>query len=308
MNQQNRQEDIISRLKRAKRVGLVVKPHSRHVGKWLKRLLTFLGEHFDSVVIERESQLVAGAVSDHNKITVSGGYEMAQACDALISLGGDGTLLHSARLMARHNIPVIGINLGRLGFLVEIAPENMEKELLNIMAGHCRVEERIMLQVNYRRNGQLLGELDICNDIIIKHKDSVRMIELETKVGDIHLNTVWSDGLIISTPTGSTAYALASGGPLLEPTLEAALIVPICPHTLSYRPLIVDPHKPIEVTFTKGNNGSAIASVDGQEHTVIKKGDRAIIQELPHKLQLIQPHDHDYFRTLSTKLRWSEKI
>lgn len=302
---ENQQKPCID-FEQIKRVGLVVKPHSRHVKKWLDRLLNFLDQRFDSIVVEEESQL-APAV-DNKKATVLKGKEMAKACDVLISLGGDGTLLHSARLMAKHQVPIIGVNLGRLGFLVEIAPENMEKELQELLAGRYRVEERIMLGVQYMRGDRLMGSLDICNDMIIKHKDSVRMIELETKVGDVHLNTIWSDGLIISTPTGSTAYALASGGPLLEPTLEAALIVPICPHTLSYRPLIVDPHKPIEVSFTETNRGSAIASVDGQEHTIIKKGDKAVIRELPYKLQLVQPYNHDYFRTLSTKLRWSEKI
>lgn len=307
MTQNNEAKKPLLDLDHVRRVGLVVKPHSHHVSKWLKHLLIFLEQRFDSIVIEEESQSVE--LHDGNKkINALRGKDMAQFCDVLISLGGDGTLLHSARLMAEQQVPIIGINLGRLGFLVEIAPENMEKELDAILAGHYRVEERMMLRVSYMRDDQLLDSLNICNDIIIKHKDSIRMIELETKVGDVYLNTVWSDGLIISTPTGSTAYALASGGPLLEPSLEAVLIVPICPHTLSYRPLIVDPRKPIEVSFTKHNKGNAIASVDGQEHTVIKKGDRVVIQELAQKLQLIQPHYHNYFDTLSTKLHWSEKI
>ena len=244
---------------------------------------------------------------DSRRLTPAAKDDIGSTCDLAIALGGDGTFLSAARMMAKHRVPIIGVNLGNLGFLAEVSPEDMTAQLKNIFDGDHHLEERLMLNVSYRRDGKVLNRHDACNDLTLKHKDSVRMIELDTSIDEMFLNTVWSDGLIVSTPTGSTGYALSGGGPIVEPTIEALLLVPICPHTLSYRPLIVQPDKAINIQYTPRNSDAGLASVDGQINQVLEPGDTITVKTPPYKLQLIQPSDHDYLRTLRTKLRWSEK-
>ncbi len=286
-----------------KRVALAVKPNETQALELAATLTDYLLKRFDAVVADGR---VAGAVGD-TRLTAVGENDIGAACDLAIVLGGDGTFLSAARAMARHDVPVIGVNLGHLGFLTEVPPEDMLNRLDRIFGGDHHVEERTMIGVTYLRDGETSGRQDACNDLTLKHKDSVRMIEVDTSVDGVFLNTVWSDGLIVSTPTGSTGYALSSGGPIVEPTLDALLLVPICPHTLSYRPLIVQPDKPIEIRYTLHNNDAGLASVDGQINQVLNPGDVVTVETLPYKLRLIQPSDHDYLRTLRTKLRWSER-
>ena len=234
--------------------------------------------------------------------------EIAGRCDLIVTVGGDGTLLRVSRACAEYGTPVIGINLGRLGFLVEIRPDNFRAQLEEIFSGNYKLEKRVMLEALHMRGDDCLDRFVTCNDVAIRNKDTVRMVELETTVDGAFLNTVWSDGLIIATPTGSTAYALSSGGPLLEPTMEATLLVPICPHTLSNRPLVVDWHKVIEVTLSHKHQSSAVVAIDGQLTRDFLAGDKLTIKPLKRKLKLIQPVSHNYFSTLRTKLKWSEKL
>lgn len=286
-----------------KRVALAVKPNEARALELAATLTDYLLKRFDAVVAGGR---VAGDVGD-TRVTAVEKDDVGAACDLAIVLGGDGTFLSAARAMARHGVPIIGVNLGHLGFLTEVPPEDMLNRLDRIFDGDHHVEERTMIGVTYLRDGKASARQDACNDLTLKHKDSVRMIEVDTSVDGAFLNTVWSDGLIVSTPTGSTGYALSSGGPIVEPTLDALLLVPICPHTLSYRPLIVQPDKPIEIRYTLHNSDAGLASVDGQINQVLNPGDVVTVETLPYKLQLIQPSDHDYLRTLRTKLRWSER-
>ena len=287
-----------------KRVALVIKPSSAQAIELAATLADYLLKRFDKVVVD---EAVADDIKVANLSSVAK-EEIGAACDLAIALGGDGTFLSAARTMAHYGVPIIGINLGHLGFLAEVPPENMTDRLERIFNGDHHLEERTMISVSYRRGDEILGEYNACNDLTIKHKDSIRMIELDTSIDGLFLNTVWSDGLIVSTPTGSTGYALSSGGPIIEPTLSALLLVPICPHTLSYRPLIIQPGKAIEIQYTLHNKDAALASVDGQINQVLDPGNTVTVKTLPRKLQLIQPSDHDYLRTLRTKLRWSERL
>ncbi len=287
-----------------KRVALAIKPNEARALELAATLTDYLLERFDAVVADKESAAAVGS----ERLTAVEKDEIGAACDLAVVLGGDGTFLSAARAMARHGVPIVGVNLGRLGFLTEIPPEDMLAQLDRVLSGDHHVEERTMIGVTYLRDGNASSRQDACNDLTLKHKDSVRMIEVDTSVDGVFLNTVWSDGLIVSTPTGSTGYALSSGGPIVEPTLDALLLVPICPHTLSYRPLIVKPGKPIEIRYTRHNNDAGLASVDGQINQVLNPGDAVIVETLPYKLQLIQPSNHDYLRTLRTKLRWSERL
>ena len=287
-----------------KTIGLIIKPNSSKASELASKLTDYLLTRFDKVVI---NETTGNEVKNTNLslVTID---EIGSACDLAIALGGDGTFLSAARKAAKHGVPIIGINLGHLGFLAEVPPENMTSQLDYIFGGDYHLEERMMIGVTYYRADKMFSQEDACNDFILKHKDSIRMIELNTSINGVFLNTVWSDGLIVSTPTGSTGYALSSGGPIIEPNLNALLLVPICPHTLSYRPLIVQPDKPIEIEYTLHNNDAGLASVDGQINEILMPGDKVVVETLDYKLQLIQPLSHDYLRTIRTKLRWSERL
>ena len=288
-----------------KRVALIVKPDDTRAAKLANTLAGYLLERFDTVVTENVTN---NPCVNIGRLPAIDKDKIGEHCDLAITLGGDGTFLGTARTMAKYGVPLIGVNLGRLGFLAEVLPENMIAQLDDIFQGICHVEERTMLGATYYRNGKISGEETGCNDFTLKHRDSVRMIEIDTLIDGVFLNNVWSDGLIVSTPTGSTGYALSGGGPIIEPTLNALLLVPICPHTLSYRPLIVEPDKSIEIRYTLHNNDEGLTSMDGQVNKVLKPGDTVVLKALPYKLKLIQPANHDYLRTLRTKLRWSERL
>ena len=292
-------------IQKIKCVGLILK-HGDHnkTQEVAAYLSSYLLRRFDSVVVRSEDKAI---VSHNESIRFLSSAEFRQQCELAFSIGGDGTLLQASHLCSEHNIPIIGINLGRLGFLVEISPDNFHHHLDAILNGNYRSEERIMLQVALHRDGIISESFTACNDVAMHNKNTVRMLELNTQVDDVFLNTIHGDGLIISTPTGSTAYALASGGPLLEPTMEAILLVPICPHTLSQRPLVIDSKKAIEVTITERYHSDAVVAIDGQITRNLKSDTKIIIKRSTHKLQLIQALEHDYFTTLRNKLGWSAK-
>lgn len=293
------------KMENIRRVALIVKPEDTQATRLANTLADYLLKRFDTVITENAADDSGTHIGRLLTVTKE---EIGARCDLAITLGGDGTFLGTARAMAKHGVPVIGVNLGRLGFLAEVLPENMIAQLDDIFQGTCHVEERTMLGATYYRDGKAFGEETGCNDFMLKHRNSVRMIEIDTLINGVFLNTVWSDGLIVSTPTGSTGYALSSGGPIIEPTLNALLLVPICPHTLSYRPLIVEPDKSIEIKYTLHNNDEGLTSMDGQVNKVLNPGDTVILKTLPYRLKLIQPANHDYLRTLRTKLRWSERL
>lgn len=291
------------KIEAARRLGLIVKHADPRAAALARDLARHLKDRADSILVDEN----AAPYLDAPDLAFCERERLAEQCDLGISLGGDGTLLTASHTLAHRRIPVIGINLGRLGFLVEIAPQDMRARIDAILDGEYFVEERMMLQISYRRGGALIGSHDACNDIAIKDSGAVRMVEMETRAGGVFVNTTWSDGLIVSTPTGSTAYALSSGGPLIEPTLEALLLAPICPHTLSYRPLVLTAKKTVEIFYTRHNEMPAVASIDGLINQEIVPGDHIVIEKAPHKLLLVQPREHDYFHTLRNKLGWSVK-
>jgi len=221
-------------------------------------------------------------------------------------VGGDGTLLNAARSLAEPGVAVLGVNLGRLGFLVDVSPEEMTQQLDQILAGKFIEEERTLLHASVVRDGQLLTESAALNDVIVHKRDIARMIELDTFIDGHFLNTNRSDGLIVATPTGSTAYALSGGGPIIHPKLAAISLVPICPHTLSNRPIVVDDTSIIEIILHEDTLEATI-SCDGQVSQPLQSGDRVTVRKHAHTLRLLHPQEHDYFTILRKKLRWSEQ-
>ena len=292
-------------IKDIKCVGLILKYSERSKTQAVaKRLSDYLLQRFDSIVVRGEDRAIT---PDQKGIRFVSTEEFRQQCELAFSIGGDGTLLQASHLCSEHDIPIVGINLGRLGFLVEISPDDFHNRLDAIFAGNYRIEERIMLEVMLHGSEGGTENFIACNDVTMRNKNTVRMLELDTQVDEVYLNTIHGDGLIISTPTGSTAYALASGGPLLEPTMEAILLVPICPHTLSQRPLVIDSRKVIEVSVTERYHSDAVVAIDGQITRNLETGNKIAIRRFPHKLKLIQTLEHDYFTTLRNKLMWSAK-
>ena len=292
-------------IKDIKCIGLILKYSERSKTQAVATHLSdYLLQRFDSIVVREEDKAIA---PDKKSIRFVSTEEFRQQCELAFSIGGDGTLLQAGHLCGEYDIPIIGINLGRLGFLVEISPDDFHNRLDAIFEGDYRMEERIMLEVMLHGSEGGTENFIACNDVAIRNKNTVRMLELNTQVDNVYLNTIHGDGLIISTPTGSTAYALASGGPLLEPTMEAILLVPICPHTLSQRPLVVDSRKVIEVSVTERYHSDAVVAIDGQITRNLETGNEIAIRRFPNTLKLIQTLEHDYFTTLRNKLMWSAK-
>ena len=285
-----------------KRVGLIGKTAGDQVAQTLQTLAGYLQQLKVEIVLDEGiAGMLAG--SPHPVLDRA---RLAQQCDLAIVVGGDGTLLNAARSLAESNVAVLGVNLGRLGFLVDVSPDEMTHQLDQIMAGNYSEEDRTLLHIAVTRDGKLLSESTALNDVIVHKRDIARMIELDTYIDGHFLNTNRSDGLIIATTTGSTAYALSGGGPIVHPRLAAISLVPICPHTLSNRPVVIDDNSIIEIVLHE-DTLAATVSCDGQVSQPLQSGDHVTIRKHDHVLRLLHPPEHEYFSVLRRKLRWSEQ-
>lgn len=226
-----------------------------------------------------------------------------KAVDLIIAVGGDGTMLHAARLAAPYKVPLVGINRGYLGFLADISPETLEADLTSIFAGHGRREKRLLLNARLYKGEKLLLEEIALNDVVIKHDNSGRMMHFDTSINNEYLTAHYGDGLIIATPTGSTAYALSCGGPILSPELPVISLTPICPHTLSDRPIVVPAASDIELKL-HDRTESAIISLDGQAFGNLDGDTHLRVTASKHRLSLIHPSHYDYYAILRGKLHW----
>jgi len=283
-------------------IGLIGKASDRQVALTLRALVHQLGTHPVRIVVDADT---APLLADTD-LPVLEREALAAESDLALVVGGDGTLLNAARSLAEHDVAVLGINLGRLGFLVDVSPADMHSQLEAILGGDHIEEHRALLHASVSRNSNMLDESTALNDVIVHKRDIARMIELDTWIDGHFLNTNRSDGLIVSTPTGSTAYALSGGGPVLRPKLNAFVLVPICPHTLSNRPIVVDDGARIEIVLHEGTR-EATVSCDGQISHPLEAGDRVTITRHAHSLRLLHPPGYDYFTVLRKKLRWSEQ-
>jgi NAD+ kinase len=223
-----------------------------------------------------------------------------------IALGGDGTILSITRVLAPFGIPIIGVNQGRLGFLTDLSMEEMETELADILTGRYQAEDRILLEARVLRDQQSVFEASAFNDVVVSKAGTGRLIEFEVSIDEEFVYSQRSDGLVVATPTGSTAYALSAGGPILHPALVAIALVPICPHTLSARPIAVngDSHVEIRIVFAD----DCRAHFDGQKFVDMVAGDRLQIYRAVRPATLLHPLDHSYYSTLRQKLHWGHKL
>lgn len=231
--------------------------------------------------------------------------EAQMSFDLAIVVGGDGTLLRAARELAKRDIPIAGINLGRLGFLVDISPTEAFARLDEILAGQYRPEERPLLKATINRQGEVVAEQTAVNEVVIHSWNSTSMIEIETYIDGAFLNSQRSDGLIISTPTGSTAYALSGGGPILHPNLKAIELVPINPHSLTNRPIVIADDSVVEIAFRQSREFKARLACDNVSIPDVEIGDRIRIAKSDQPFRLLHPRGHDFFEILRVKLSWS---
>jgi NAD+ kinase len=224
--------------------------------------------------------------------------------DLLVVLGGDGSMLRAARMGAQHGVPLVGINLGRLGFLVEIRPDEWREVLPRVLDGGYRIEERMMLKAESRRGEELLGQHDALNDVVVSRGSLARIVRLHTHIDGDHLTQYVADGLIVATATGSTAYALAAGGPILPPTLKNILLIPIAPHLSMERAIVLDQGATVDMRIVTDHQ--AILTVDGQFEFTLLDGDRVTVKASSHVARFVRVHLPSYFyRTLMERLRMS---
>ena len=286
-----------------KHIGLIGKPGDPRVADSLLRVCELLMEC--GCEISLESQTAANLLIHHDfpKCDVT---KLGSQCDLVISFGGDGTLLHTARVLIEHDVPLLGINLGRLGFLVDISPTQIPERLREILSGNYLEEQRVMLEVSIGNKNADPWSNYAFNDVVVHKWEASRMIEVDTYIDERLLNSMRSDGLIISTPPGSSAYALSAGGPIIDPHMDAMVIVPICPHSMNYRPYVIDGNSEVEIRLHAESCPHAQVSCDGQINMGIKPGDTINVRRHPKQVRIIHPPEYNQFHVLRTKLRWGE--
>ncbi len=226
---------------------------------------------------------------------------LSEASDIIIALGGDGTLLNAVRNSRPHGTPVLGINLGHLGFLTEVEPSEIMDALPELVKGNFKLEKRMMLQSLIKRDGQVIKELVGLNDVVISKGALARIIDLETYVGNEYVTTYPSDGLIISSPTGSTAYSLSAGGPIVDPRVDILLITPICPHTFYSRPLVIPDNQMVKVII-RSRHDQVMATVDGQVGTSLQPGDEVYVKKADEVVKLVRLMDRSFYQVLHKRL------
>jgi NAD+ kinase len=230
--------------------------------------------------------------------------ELGRRADLMIAVGGDGTLLYAAGLVARHRVPLLGINRGRLGFLTDVMPQDMLGCVDAALEGRLEADERPLLAACLRQAGGVIAEALALNDVVLQKLATGRMLDFETRVGGRYVNTHAGDGIVIASATGSTAYALSCGGPIIEPNLDALVMAPICPHTLSDRPIVVSARALIEIELLQRPDTRAQVTCDGTILGEIVPGDRLEVKPAGERITLLHPPGHDYYRLLRSKLHW----
>ncbi len=283
-------------------IGLIGKFGDPSVGDALLTMHSFLCKLHRRVLVDRDTASLLSEIP----VEACDRNELGRRCDLAIVVGGDGTLLNAARSMADHGVPLVGVNLGHLGFLTDITPADMCESLERILAGDYQIEERFLLDCAVERNGEWIRQGPAFNEVVVYKWNVARMIELETYIDGKFVNKLRADGLIVASPTGSTAYALSAGGPIVHPGLSAIVIVPICPHSMSNRPLVVSSDSEIEIVVSATTRDHSRVTCDGQVNYELEVGDRVTIRRKDHTISLLHLPHHNHFELLRAKLHWAE--
>ena len=281
-------------------IGIISRPRREDLATVVPGLLKWLEEREVRALYDEET-----ATCLRKQEHVRSREQLAEEVQLLLVLGGDGTLLAAARVAAPRGIPILPINMGSLGFLTSFTREEIYPALEETLAGRHAASERVLLHVEFHRNGRAEDAQLALNDAVINKGALARMIELELAIDGDFVCRYHADGLIVATPTGSTAYSLSAGGPIIHPTVEAFLITPICPHTLTDRPVVVRDSSRVEVTV-KGDSEGVYLTIDGQTGIEMKSGDSIRVAKAGVRLKLITPPQKSYFEILRSKLKWGE--
>ena len=287
-----------------KKIGLVGRPDHAGVVDSLSRLLVFLGDRALDIVMDEATT----GLLDKPDVTSCVLAEMSQHCDLVIVVGGDGSMLNIARYMASEQIPVIGVNRGKLGFLTDILPEEIDIRIEEVLSGHYSIEKRFLLDAYIRKGGAETYLGSALNDVVLHPGKAAQMIEFELFVDDRFVYSQESDGLIVATPTGSTAYALSAGGPIMHPDLDAVVLVPMYPHSLSSRPIVVDGDSEIRLVVAEKESLQPQVSCDGILYYTAASGDEILVRKKSMPLLLIHPPNHSFYQACRSKLGWGSRL
>jgi NAD+ kinase len=282
-------------------IGLFVKIHRVDFAEELKEIIQWLKSSgcrplVDSLVVERFRLQGVEALQRER---------IPEEADAIVVFGGDGTMLSVARLIQHHRCPILGVNLGSLGFLTEVTLDRLYGDLRSLLEGNYRLEQRCMVKATLQRRSGETQEFHALNDVVINKAALARVISVDAFFDESFIANFVADGMIISTPTGSTAYSLSAGGPIVYPTLESLVITPICPHTLTNRPLLIPPDHLIRFLLCSGRD--VMLTIDGQVGVEFEQGDQVVCTRSPYKIELVRPSDRVFFDVLREKLKWAKR-
>lgn len=283
-----------------KSVALIGRYNGREGAQSLNALGAFLLGRGCRVLIEKDSAKATGV----NGFEIADYAALGAQADLAVVLGGDGSMLNAARNLARFKVPLIGVNQGRLGFMTDITAGSMLEAMGQVLEGRFSVEDRTLLVAEVVRDGAKTFSTIALNDVVVNKGAVGRLIEFLVHIDDEFVYDLRADGLIVATPTGSTAYALSSNGPILQPTVPGMALVPICPHTLSNRPIAVSDNSSIEITLRSAVD--ALLHFDGQPQVDLREGDKVIVRRADHPIRFVHPPGYSYFAMLREKLHWSE--
>ena len=286
------------------RIGLLGRSQRDGLEPVLTELLNLLRERNLEILLEDHlHQLVPS-----EGVALVSEDQLGQQADLAIVVGGDGSLLGAARMLAHYDTPVLGVNRGRLGFLTDISPDELGEQVAAVLDGDYESETRFLLDAEVVRGGVSVGKADALNDVVVNSGTSAQMIEFELYINDTFVYRQRADGLIISTPTGSTAYSLSGGGPIMHPTLDAIVLVPMFPHALSSRPIVIDGNSEIRIDILERNRIHPPVTCDGQVNMTAQPGDTVTIRKKEHRLTLLHPPGHDFYASCRDKLHWSNAL
>lgn len=282
-----------------KTIGLMGRTPDPLIRETVESIARFLRERGLTVLAED----TIGVALDDDRLANFPAEHLVKEVDMLIAVGGDGTMLHASKPAAEAGVPLLGVNRGRLGFLADVTPDKMLEMLGQILAGQYVVEQRNMLRATLDHGGSSCTALAL-NDVCLQRWDTGRMLEFETWIDGCYVNTHGGDGLVVATATGSTGYALSCGGPILQPDLDALVMAPICPHTLSDRPIVVSGNSQIVIRLLERAGASAQITCDGQTLGPIEPGQHVTVNKAKRRVTLMHPKGYDYYRILRSKLHW----
>jgi len=279
------------------KIGIIAKYHHHDAKPLVEQLVAWLGQHQKEVFLDIDTAALVGMKSGYQK------PKLPPLVDLMIVLGGDGTLLSVARLIENRDVPILGVNLGGLGFLTEVTLDEIFLTLEKIFKAEYTPDTRLMLRAQVFRQGERVVASSCLNDTVISKGVLARMIRMEVSINDQFVTSLRGDGLILATPTGSTAYSLSAGGPIINPMVEALVFTPICPHTLAHRPIVIPSSATIQVAIKSREDG-AMVTFDGQVGFTLRPDDVIEVKASEHKITLIRAPQKNYYEILREKLKW----